>query len=170
MDSGAGLSAVALYSRSGPDRPFTLQAGNLAGDSLTLALAWGHGWEFYTRATDAAGNLEAGKGVAEAVVMFGTLGVDSARSAPLRFALYPSAPNPFRGETQLRFELAVAAEASLEVFDVMGRRVAVPLKPKWLAAGPHSLAFRPDRLPDGIYFARLRAGSFERTVKMVRMR
>jgi len=169
-DSGAGLSAVALYSRSGPNQPFTLQAGNLTGDSLTLALEWGHGWEFYTRATDAAGNLEAGKGVAEAVVIFGTLGADTVQSAPLRFALYPSAPNPFRSETQLRFELAVATEVSLEVFDVMGRRVAVPLRPKWLMAGPHSLAFRPDRLESGIYFARLKAGSFERTVKIVLMR
>ena len=171
VDSGSGLESVALYSRSGPNMPFTLQAGNLTGDSLTLVLPWGHGWEFYTRATDAAGNVEASKGTAEAVVvLFGWLGVDTLQSAPLRFAFHPVAPNPFHGQTQLRFELAVGTEASLEVFDVLGRRVAVPLKPKWLAAGPHSLAFRPDRLPDGIYFARLRAGSFERTVKMVLMK
>jgi hypothetical protein len=80
------------------------------------------------------------------------------------------APNPFRSETQLRFELPVATEVSLEVFDIAGRRVAVPLRPKRLAAGPHSLAFRPERLESGIYFARLRAGSFEHTVKMVLMR
>jgi hypothetical protein len=170
VDSGAGLSTVTLYSRPGPNAPFTVHAVNLTGDSLTLVLPWGYAWEFYTRATDATGNVEANKGVAEAVVLFGTLGVDTARSASLRFALYPAAPNPFHSETQLRFELPVATEASLEVFDVMGRRVAVPLRPKRLLAGQHSVAFRPDRLPDGIYFARLKAGPFEHTVKMVLMR
>jgi hypothetical protein len=171
VDSGAGLSVVALYGRSGPNQPFTLHAGNLTGDSLTLALAWGNAWEFYTRATDAAGNVEAAKGVADAAVeWFGELGVDSVRTTPLRFALHPVAPNPFRSETQLRFELPVATEVSLEVFDVMGRRVAAPLRSKRLVAGPYSLAFRPDRLESGIYFARLKAGPFERTVKMVLMR
>jgi len=170
VDSGAGLSAVALYSRSGPNKPFTLQAANLTGDSLTLALPWGHAWEFYTRATDAAGNVEASKGAAEAVVLFGTLGADTVRSAPLRFALYPAAPNPFRVGTLIRFELPVATEASLEVFDVTGRRVAEPLKPKRLVAGPHSVIFQPAGLSSGMYFCRLKAGRLEQTMKMVLVR
>ena len=167
-DSGAGLKSVSLYGRTYGE-PFQLMVAELTGNSLTLALPWGHQYQFYTRATDYSGNVEGAKQTAEGTVLFGTLGVDTVRTAPLQFALYPVAPNPFRSETQLRFELPVATEVSLEVFDVMGRRVAAPLRPKWLMAGPHSLAFRPDWLESGIYFARLKAGSFERTVKIVLM-
>jgi hypothetical protein len=169
VDSGAGLKSVALYGRAYGE-PFQLLVAELAGNSLTLALPWGYQYQFYTRATDFSGNVEGAKQTAEGIVLFGALGVDSVRSTPLRFAFHPVAPNPFRSETQLRFELPVATEASLEVFDVMGRRVAAPLRPKRLVAGPYSIAFRPDRLQSGIYFARFKAGTFERTVKMVLMR
>jgi hypothetical protein len=108
--------------------------------------------------------------VAEGKVAFGTLGVDTTRQAPLRFALYPGMPNPFRGGTVLRFELPVASEASLEVYDVAGRRVAEPLKPKRLLAGRHSVTFRGEGLRSGVYFCRLKAGRFEQTQKIVLIR
>jgi hypothetical protein len=168
-DSGAGLKSVSLYGRAYGE-PFQLLVAELTGDSLTLALPWGHQYQFYSRATDYSGNVEGAKQAAEGTVLFGTLGADSVRSAPLRFALYPSAPNPFRSETQLRFELPVATEVSLEVFDVMGRRVAAPLPAKKLLAGRHSVTFRPDRLESGLYFCRLRAGRLEQTMKMVLVR
>jgi hypothetical protein len=168
-DSGAGLKSVSLYGRAYGE-PFQLMAAELTGDSLTLALPWGHQYQFYTRATDYSGNVEGAKQAAEGIVLFGTLGVDTVRSAPLRFALYPAAPNPFRVGTLIRFELPVATEVSLEVYDVAGRRVAVPLQPKRLVAGQHSLTFRPEGLSSGMYFCRLKAGRLEQTMKMVLVR
>jgi hypothetical protein len=165
-DSGAGLKSVALYGRA-YGTPYQLLASGLTGDSLTLALPWGHQYDFYTIATDQAGNVEGAKTVAEGTVSFGPLAVDTVRQAPLRYALYPSAPNPFHASTVLRFELPVAAEASLEVFDVAGRRVAEPLRPKRLVAGRHSVTFRAEGLRSGMYFCRLKAGRFEQTVKLV---
>jgi hypothetical protein len=168
-DSGAGLKSVSLYGRT-YGGVFQLMAADLTGDSLTLALPWGYEYQFYTRATDHSGNVEGAKTVAEGSVAFGPLAVDTVRQVPLRFALYPSAPNPFHASTVLRFELPVAVEASLEVFDVAGRRVAEPLKPKRLVAGRHSVTFRPERLQSGMYFCRLKAGRFEQTIKVVLVR
>jgi hypothetical protein len=165
-DSGAGLKSVSLYGRT-YGGVFQLMAADLTGDSLTLALPWGHEYQFYTRATDYSGNVEGAKTAAEGSVTFGPLAVDTVRQVPLRFALYPSAPNPFHASTLLRFELPVAVEVSLEVFDVAGRRVAEPLKAKRLVAGRHSVTFRAEGLKSGMYFCRLKAGRFEQTVKLV---
>jgi hypothetical protein len=166
-DSGAGLQSVALYDRPDARSSFQLVAANLTGSELTLALPWGHAYEFFTTATDAAGNVEATKTNADATIVFGTLGVDSTLLVPRAFLLYPAAPNPFRTGTLLRFDLPVATEVTLEVFDVAGRRVAVPVKTKWMLAGRYSVTFRPDRMESGLFFCRMRAGRFERTTKMV---
>lgn len=66
-------------------------------------------------------------------------------------------PNPFRGETSLRFELPAAGEVSLSVFDPLGREVR-RLAGGALEAGPHELRIDGAGLPGGAYFYRLRAG------------
>jgi hypothetical protein len=42
---------------------------------------------------------------------------------PAATRVLPNAPNPFSGMTRLRFELAQGARATLEIFDLSGRRV-----------------------------------------------
>ena len=79
--------------------------------------------------------------------------------ATLALALEPPSPNPAR-ELRVTFVLPDSRLATLDVFDVGGRRVAhVAL------AGPggrQQLAIRSARLPSGLYLIRLRHG--ERTV------
>jgi len=43
---------------------------------------------------------------------------------PTATRLYPPFPNPLRGASTVRFDLARAADLRLEVFDLSGRRVA----------------------------------------------
>ena len=82
------------------------------------------------------------------------------------FALYSNYPNPFNPETQIRFALPHAADVTLSVYDITGRLVT-QLAQGHYDAGEHSATFDGARLPSGIYFARLTAGEFNATQKMV---
>ncbi len=90
-------------------------------------------------------------------------GVDASPSTamPSGFLLRQNHPNPFsaNGQTEIRFELSVASSVRLEIFNLLGQRVAVLVDDK-RAAGEHK-AFWNGRLddghpvPGGIYFCRM---------------
>jgi hypothetical protein len=89
--------------------------------------------------------------------------------------LRPAAPNPFRAGTELRFATPTAGPVTLEIFDVHGRRVAVPLAGEPLDAGAHAVRWdgrnRSGRaVAAGVYFLRLQAGSEARSGKILRLR
>jgi hypothetical protein len=165
---GSGLRSVAVYVKHDGD-PFQLLGENLTGDSLTVAVQPGHRYAFYTVATDNAGNSEAGKSGPEAWIGVPVTDIGPATS-PTVFALHPAFPNPSSSAATLRFDLPVSCRASLEVFDVAGRRVATPMPWKVMPAGRHVVTFRGERLSSGLYFYRLRAGGFERTRRMAIVR
>ena len=80
-------------------------------------------------------------------------------------------PNPFRGRTALKFDLPVAGQASLMVYDVAGRRMAT-LANGVLPAGRHELSWngRSDDgsiAPAGVYFCRLRSEAFAETRRLL---
>jgi DNA-binding beta-propeller fold protein YncE len=80
--------------------------------------------------------------------------------APLAFALDPVLPNPARGSAlTVRFTLASAAPASLELLDVAGRRISAR-EVGQLGAGRHELDFGVGRsLAPGLYLVRLKQGT-----------
>jgi uncharacterized Ntn-hydrolase superfamily protein len=81
-------------------------------------------------------------------------------SAPVRFVLYPCRPNPTGGETHFRYDLPVAADVSLKLFDVAGREVSA-LDAGRRDAGSHEVSWRRGTgFPSGVYFFRLDAGPF----------
>jgi hypothetical protein len=63
-------------------------------------------------------------------------------------------PNPFNPATTVRFALPQAGVVKLEILDVSGRKVAVPVD-GLREAGRHEVAFDGARLPSGVYFAKL---------------
>lgn len=88
--------------------------------------------------------------------------------------LLPASPNPFRTDASIRFELAEAGRASIDVFDVQGRLVR-RLVNDALAAGSHTIAW--DGLngvgattPPGVYMLRLTTPDASKTSKIVRSR
>ncbi len=88
-------------------------------------------------------------------------------ASPDEFALYGAHPNPFNASTVIGFELPVAGQVKLEVFDVCGRSQRSPLQNGWLEAGYHEVSFDGSGLASGIYIYRLEAGEFMGTGKMV---
>jgi hypothetical protein len=78
--------------------------------------------------------------------------------APSGLSLDPAYPNPFAAETALRLSLDAPGRATVEVLDVLGRRVDVLLD-EAIPAGPRTLVWRPRAaLPNGVYFVRMHAG------------
>ncbi|MGB3541443.1 endonuclease/exonuclease/phosphatase family protein [Rubrivirga sp.] len=86
---------------------------------------------------------------------------------PLRTRLLPSAPNPFRGATNLRFVLEAASDVRLEVFDVLGRSV-LEVEGSF-GEGEHAVALEGAAWVPGAYVVRLRAGEVVRSAVIVRV-
>lgn len=92
---------------------------------------------------------------------------DAAAALPRRFALHAAYPNPFSREVALRYDLPEAASVRLEVFDVLGRRVATIVDTR-RPAGFHTAQLRAQHLTSGTYFARLTAGRHTFTTTLVK--
>jgi len=82
------------------------------------------------------------------------------------FGLMQNYPNPFNPSTEIAFELPRSMNATLKVFDVLGKEVAV-LEDGRLGAGEHVVSFDGSRLASGVYFCRLAAGENVQTRKML---
>ena len=89
------------------------------------------------------------------------------RLLPERVELLPSAPNPFAEAARLRYRLPEAATVRLEVFDLLGRKVATLVDGEQ-DPGPHEARLDGARLAPGTYFVRLQAGS-ERLTQRVQV-
>ena len=88
---------------------------------------------------------------------------------PPRFFLHQNYPNPFYPGTTIPFMLERSTEVTVEIFDVLGRRVATLLSGR-LPAGAHTIAWDAEGLPGGVYVYRLQTGRHARVKKMVLMR
>lgn len=86
-----------------------------------------------------------------------TVGVETAPPVPEAFGLHGNYPNPFRTETTIQFTLPSTQLARLEVFDLLGRRVAT-LAAEKRVAGFHEVVLDGAGLPSGVYAIRLTAG------------
>ena len=100
-------------------------------------------------------------------------GADVVSGAPDVFRLGRPRPNPSSGAVELELALPAAGEATVDVFDVHGRRVATILsgaRPE----GVHSVRWdardaNGRRVGSGVYFVRALAGS-ERAMQRVIIR
>lgn len=87
---------------------------------------------------------------------------------PQQIRLLQNYPNPFNPQTLIEFEVPEAMQVRLEVFDVLGRRVAVPLQGP-VAGGRHTVRFDAGalNLSGGVYVVRLQAGAQVKTRSMM---
>ncbi len=67
-------------------------------------------------------------------------------------------PNPARGTATLAFRTAATANVQIEVFDTMGRRVAL-LAEGLVVPGDHTAALATGDLAAGLYVVRLSQGA-----------
>jgi hypothetical protein len=84
--------------------------------------------------------------------------------------LYPNYPNPFNPNTTIHFSLPIADNISLNVYDVLGRRIKNIYK-GYLVSGTHIFNWNGVNdygiaVPSGIYFYQLRTGNHVITRQM----
>lgn len=85
---------------------------------------------------------------------------------PAEFLLYQNYPNPFNPATSIQYSLAADTEVRLEVFNLMGQRVAL-LDHGFKPAGSYSVTFDASYAASGVYIYRLTTPQFNQIRKMV---
>jgi len=85
---------------------------------------------------------------------------------PLVFALNQNYPNPFNPKTTITFHLSIVSEATLSVYDLLGRELVTLVNEK-LAPGAYMQEWDARGLPSGVYLYRLAAGDFIETRKLI---
>ena len=96
-------------------------------------------------------------------------GEEPVASKPTQFALDQNYPNPFNPETTIRFHLPNDTNVRLKVFNSIGQEVAT-LADRPFTAGSHALKFTAGSLASGVYYAKIEAGTFAATTKMLLMK
>ncbi len=82
------------------------------------------------------------------------------------FALQQNQPNPFSGQTAIRYTLLQSGHVSLRVFKLAGHEVA-RLVDGFQAAGEYAIEWNAGRLPAGVYLYQLKANGFTVTKRCV---
>ena len=88
-----------------------------------------------------------------------------AEELPTQVALDQNYPNPFNPATVIRYQLPVNSEVRLEVFDMIGRRVAALVNGQ-ISAGTHIVTFDASGLSSVVHIYRLAAGNQLLTIKL----
>ena len=102
-----------------------------------------------------------------------TTGVDD-QASPTVFQLAQNYPNPFNPTTLVEYQVASPTRVSIEVYNILGERVAV-LVDEVREAGYYKATWNGTNangatVGTGIYFCRMQAGSFTSVKKMMLMK
>ncbi len=99
------------------------------------------------------------------------VGVHDETNLPTEFALSQNYPNPFNPTTVIEFALPKTCQVSLDVFDIIGRKVRT-LVAGTLTAGRRQVIWDGSNtdgsaMASGVYFYRIKAGDYNETRKML---
>lgn len=87
-------------------------------------------------------------------------------NVPASYRLFQNYPNPFNPRTIIKFEIPKSGEVRIVLFDVQGREVKT-LYSAYAVAGGHEIRFDGSEFATGIYFYRISAGDFTKSMKLV---
>jgi hypothetical protein len=85
---------------------------------------------------------------------------------PDDYVLFQNYPNPFNATTSIKYNLPVASYVTIEVYDLLGRKVETLVKSEQ-PAGYHQVTWNADDASSGMYFYRIQAEEYAETRKMV---
>jgi hypothetical protein len=94
---------------------------------------------------------------------------DDAADLPNKVLINHNYPNPFNSQTTLRYGVPIEMHVNLEVYDVLGRRVAT-LVNESRQAGFYEVPWSASNLASGVYIYRLIAGGKMLTGKMLHLK
>jgi hypothetical protein len=88
---------------------------------------------------------------------------------PFKFALEQNYPNPFNPMTTISYNIPVASDVNITVFNVLGQEVTTLVNEQKMP-GTYQAYFNATNFTSGIYFYQMQAGSFTKTKKMMLVR
>ncbi len=160
----------------GVDVCLSYDENNIPGPESNLVLMHYNGtmWEDVTIARDQVNNRLCGHVTTLSPFVIGAITPTDVEDPPLptSFALHANIPNPFNPQTTIHYDIpSGGADVNISIYDVAGRLVH-ELVNEHRAAGTWSAQWsgeddRGQRVASGVYFYRMRAGSFVDTKKMV---
>jgi len=98
-----------------------------------------------------------------------TTGISNNNGIPKVYELSQNFPNPFNPVTKINFAIPKNSLVTLQVFDLLGREITTLINEE-KQAGYYSVDFDASGLSSGIYFYRLSAGDYVKTMKMTLMK
>ncbi|UCD93816.1 MAG: T9SS type A sorting domain-containing protein, partial [Candidatus Zixiibacteriota bacterium] len=93
-------------------------------------------------------------------------GSEGQANLPAEFSLSQNRPNPFNPVTRIPFALPQASHVRLEIFNIMGQKVAT-LVDGPLEAGEHVYTFDGSTVASGVYLYRIQADNLVETRRML---
>ena len=88
---------------------------------------------------------------------------------PKKFKLEQNYPNPFNPSTNIDFSLPVYSKVKVTVYNQLGQQVATIADGEY-SSGFHQLNFYANNIASGVYYYRIKAGSYTQTKKMIFMK
>ena len=145
MDTTGIASTELVLDEDAGFEPLTTYSWSVQSVRGAISSAWSDAWEFETADVTSSDHLA---------------------NVPESFELRQNYPNPFNPTTQIRYALPETVDVTIEVYDVLGRRLSV-LVNEQQQAGWHEISFDATNFASGIYLYRITAGEFKQTRQMM---
>jgi len=97
---------------------------------------------------------------------FGINSEEKEQIIPKEYSLYQNYPNPFNPTTTIKFDLPQDGLVSLEIYDILGRRITTLINEN-RSAGSFEQVFNASSLASGIYIYKIQAGDYINSKKML---
>ena len=86
----------------------------------------------------------------------------------INYQLVNAYPNPFNPKTVISYQLQASSLVLVDIYNINGQLVEELVSSSMMQnAGYHSVTWNADNQPSGIYFAKLQAGDFTQTLKLL---
>jgi aminopeptidase N len=86
-----------------------------------------------------------------------------------RFQLHQNFPNPFNPKTIINYELSIANDVDLSIYNLLGQKVATLVSEKQ-KAGYHQVEWDASGFASGLYYYKIKSGEFMDMKKMILLR
>lgn len=91
---------------------------------------------------------------------------DKTAELPECYAVIEAYPNPFNAQTRIMYNLPVAGDVKIRIYNVLGQPVAT-LYDGYAGAGQHDITWDGESYSTGIYFARLENARYTECAKLI---
>ncbi len=96
----------------------------------------------------------------------GTTDVDDENITITDYMLFQNYPNPFNPVTIIQYSIPKISKVTLKIYDILGCEISTLINEE-KPAGFYKVNWNASSYPSGVYFYKIRAGSFMETRKMI---